>query len=310
MVESNTTTSCVANEFTNFISPVIIICILGAVSNVLLLVAFVKDPLKCFRNSGTYLVMNITVSDCLICLLSSFANISSRIYSNTAFTFLASWITSVSFVSITSISVDRFLMVASPIKHRILMKGKVKIFWISAIWLVNFVIIALTTVLDASGTNSLNTLCIFCVVVITLSAVTYASTYYKLKKQSRNMALHNSTEGRAQEIRILKEKRFLKTIILITCIAAVCTLPFLIRYLLCSYVGFMAGNLQAKTISFTVCVCIYQLNFAVNPLIYMIRLPNYRRTFYLLYWKKGQLPVRIRLCHLFYLTNLKASSRQ
>ena len=287
MVEFNTTTSCVANEFTNFISPVIIICILGAVSNVLLQVAFVKDPLKCFRNSGTYLVMNITVSDCLICLLSSFANISSRIHSNTAFTFLASWITSVSFVSITSISIDRFLMVASPIKHRILMKGKVKIFWISAIWMVNFVVMALTTVLDASRTNSRrNTLCIFGVVVITLSAVTYASAYYKLKKQSRNIALHNSTEGRAQEIRILKEKRFLKTIIIIACIAVVCTLPFLVRYLLCSFVGFMADNLQAKTISFTVCVCIYQLNFAVNPLIYILRLPNYRRTFYLLYWKK------------------------
>ena len=286
MVEVNTTTSCVAKEFTNFISPVIIICVLGAVSNVLLQVAYVKDPLKCFRNSGTYLVMNITVSDCLICLLSSFANISSRIHSNTAFTFLASWITSVSFVSITSISIDRFLMVASPIKHRILMKGKVKIFWISAIWMVNFVVMALTTVLDASRTNSRrNTLCIFGVVVITLSAVTYASTYYKLKKQSRNIALHNSTEGRAQEIRILKEKRFLKTIIIIACIAVVCTLPFLVRYLLCSFVGFMADNLQAKTISFTVCVCIYQLNFAVNPLIYILRLPNYRRTFYLLYWK-------------------------
>ena len=37
--------------------------IFGAVSNVLLLVAFIKDPLKCFRNPGTYLVMNLSVSD-------------------------------------------------------------------------------------------------------------------------------------------------------------------------------------------------------------------------------------------------------
>ncbi len=36
--------------------------------NVLLLVAFLKDPLKCFRNSGTHLVMNLAVSDCLTCL--------------------------------------------------------------------------------------------------------------------------------------------------------------------------------------------------------------------------------------------------
>ena len=36
-----------------------------------------------------------------------------------------------SFISITSISLDRFLMVASPIKHRILMKGKVSLVDIS-----------------------------------------------------------------------------------------------------------------------------------------------------------------------------------
>ncbi len=48
--------------------PLITISVLGVALNVLLLVAFLKDPLKCFRNSGTYLVMNLAVSDCLMCL--------------------------------------------------------------------------------------------------------------------------------------------------------------------------------------------------------------------------------------------------
>ena len=33
----------------------------GIVANVMLLIAFIKDPLKCFRNSATYLFGNFTV---------------------------------------------------------------------------------------------------------------------------------------------------------------------------------------------------------------------------------------------------------
>ncbi len=41
----------------------------------------------------------------------------------------------VSLVSLTSISIDRFLMVAYPIKHRILMKGKVIVLCLAVIWI-------------------------------------------------------------------------------------------------------------------------------------------------------------------------------
>jgi hypothetical protein len=41
----------------------------GVFMHLLLLIALLKDPLKCFRNSGTYLVGNLAVSDFLVCLL-------------------------------------------------------------------------------------------------------------------------------------------------------------------------------------------------------------------------------------------------
>ena len=97
-------------------------------------------------------------------------------------------------------------MVASPIKHRILMKGKVIVLWIAAIWILNCVIPLSLNLSDIDKTDTSQGLCSFGVIVIILSSVVYSSTYYKLKKQSRNIALRNSTEGRAQEIRILKEK--------------------------------------------------------------------------------------------------------
>ena len=263
--------------------PGIIICSLGVISNVLLLVAFIKDPLKCFRNSGTYLVMNLAVSDCLMCLISLSFNITPRVTLCLIFYFFVYWIGSASFVSITSISIDRFFMVVRPIKHRILMKDKFVILWIAGIWIMNCVIPLFQMLWDGGETIGRQALLTVSVIVIISSAVMYSSTYYKLKKQSRNIALQNSTETRAQEIRILKEKRFLKTIIIIACVAFVSTLPYLVIYLLNGYLHF--NNVFA--ILYTVSVSVFYINFAVNPLLYILRLPSYRKTFYLLYWRRG-----------------------
>ena len=117
-----------------------IICILGALSNALLLVAFIKDPLRCFRNSGTHLVMSLSVSDCLWCLLSLASQISPRISSDVIVRCFIILMANVSSVMITSISIDRFWMVSYPIRHRILMKSKVIVLRIAAIWIVNILI--------------------------------------------------------------------------------------------------------------------------------------------------------------------------
>ena len=114
MTEKNT--ASVGGELSYFFSvPSIVVCVLGVVSNALLLVAFIKDPLKCFRNSGTYLVMNLSVSDFLTCLLCLVLNIIRRISSHWVLGFFINLMVGVSFASMASISIDRFWMVSSPI---------------------------------------------------------------------------------------------------------------------------------------------------------------------------------------------------
>ena len=113
-------------------------------------------------------------------------------------------------------------------------------------------------------------------IIFIFSAVMYALTYFKLKKQLRNMqALQSSMESRAQKIRVLKEKQFLRTIVVIACIAVITTVP-------ASLLRTVFTDEILKEIS----LCILYINFAVNPLIYILRLPNYRKTFYLLYCRR------------------------
>ena len=185
-------------------------------------------------------------------------------------------------ISITSISIDRFLIVTYPIKHRILMKSKRMILWIVAIWIVTCAISVFDMLSHIYGTSGRQAIYSVAVIVIILSLVMYSLIYYNLKKQSMNTALQNSRESRAQEIRILKENRFLKTIVIIACIAFVFVVPPMLIVFIYYCECVMVDNSAIKMAIMLSCV-LFCINFAVNPLIYILRLPNYRKTFYLLY---------------------------
>ena len=202
------------------------------------------------------------------------------------FSFFVFWMGLISFVSIISVSIDRFVVVTYAEKYRILMNGKVMILWISAIWIVSCAIPLFQLLSDKYDLDSGRVLYIFSVVIIILSSVMYSSTYYKMKRQSRSIVSQNSNGNHAQEIRILKEKRFLRTIIIIASIAFACFIPYLVFTVLYSYLGSLEDNRQALLILQAVCISIFYTNFAVNPSIYVLRLPRYRNTFYILYCRR------------------------
>ena len=265
--------------------PVSITSTLGAVLNILLLIALIKDPLKCFRNSATYLVMNLSVSDCLTCIISVCHRVTKSDNNGVPFVFecLLMWFTSASIMSIFSVSVDRFLIVVYPIKHRIYTTGKIMILWLATIWVFTCVVALLKQFLAFRREAGAYILASF---FITLSGVMYALTYYKLKKQSRNLASFNSIASRAQEIRIMKEKKFLNTIVIIASIAFFCIVPAMTFFQTSNSLHDTAPHVKLFTDK--VFRLVFYLNFVVNPLIYASRLPNYRKTFYLVYLRKQQ----------------------
>ena len=122
----------------------------------------------------------------------------------------------VSIITIISISIDRFQLVAYPIKHYYFIKGKVLTTWPACIWLTSIIIPTKRQIFGERSSYHLFAIHSTAAIIGILSAVLYTFTYFKLKKQSRNMqALQSSIESRAQRIGILKEKHFLKTIMII-----------------------------------------------------------------------------------------------
>ena len=158
-------------------------------------------------------------------------------------------------------------------------------------WIVNCVIPVFLLFSDVHRPSGGQAFCTYSVIIITPSAVMYLSTYYKLKKQSRNIALQNATESREQKLRILKEERFLKKIVILACIAFVFTVPIFALFLLNNSL-----SLPKNTTVFIVCNFMLYSNFSLNPLIYILRLPNYRvKHFICFIAEEKQLPVDIKL---------------
>jgi hypothetical protein len=111
-----------------------------------------------------------------------------------------------------------------------------------------------------------------------------------LRKQTRNLALHDpgaNNSNRSQATRLLKEKQFIRTILFVACIAVIGIVPYTIAYhaLTTNGMFLMNQDIVATDVLMGFFTALFYLTFAINPLIYFLRLPRYRKSFYLSFWR-------------------------
>jgi hypothetical protein len=185
------------------------IYICGVILHLLLLYAFLKDPLKCFKNLGMSFVINLAISDLLVCFTLPFQFLNHDVQDlSSTFHLLNRSFANASCLTIASISIDRLFMVVYPLKHRYCMiKGKVIAIWLLCIWLIS---ISYSSKLFIFGFEHNYEELVYgglVVALLLLSSIAYASICIALKKQSRNITARNASNGnRAEELRLLKEK--------------------------------------------------------------------------------------------------------
>jgi hypothetical protein len=135
----------------------------------------------------------------------------------------------------------------------------------------------------------------------------YALTCVSLRKQARNLALHNPESGsnRTQGIRQLREKLFLNTILLVACIEIIGIVPCSILYEVLTAKGIYFQRPLPLDILWCFLLTLYYTTFAINPLLYFLRLPNYRKTFLVLYRKRRSQWVLYIYIYILYSKYLK-----
>ena len=193
-------------------------------------------------------------------------------------------ILNVSLLTVLSITIDRFLLVVYPLKHRYLVSGKRMIIWIVLIWLLSFLRF-IKNVVFGMGYYDYFVLCGINLLTMMLTVVLYSLTYRSLRRQARRIAQQNDTssESRAATSRVLREKRFLNTIIMISAISVISITPLSIFAIVLLIDRTIYDKIEYINALECVCYTMYFTNFAVNPFLYIWRLPQYRKTFKVLY---------------------------
>ena len=245
----------------------------GILSHLLLLICLIKDPLKCFRNSATYFIMNLALSDFLVCTVGLLRTIFGEKIS--AVGHISDTAMLGSMFSIFSIAIDRYMLTVHPFKHRALLNGRIIAIWIVSMWVPSFY--PLVKILIIGPDRKMDRLIYEIVFMIFLSVTffIYTLTYFTLKKREREISQQQSQSRN----RILQQA-FLKTIMIVAFVQFLTLVPACIQGMVNSW-----SSTEFSIVDYIVYE-LYCLNFALNPFLYVWRLKNYRETFRLLFCGK------------------------
>lgn len=258
---------------------------LGVIANILLILAHWKDPLRVFRNTTSLFVRNIAVIDIAVAIL-WIIRIALTLLGKKHETISLIWLafTTMSPFAFLCFAIERFLSVAFPLWYRV--RGTIQICRkvLCGKWIAHTAISVFTYfILNKKDRRKFM---LWYVIVLFLAVnIFYLATYVALRRQ-RN-ALRNRqdiSEGSltAMKARQKQEKRFLMTIAIVCFILTIVYVPLLgmatITVLLRDVL-----NVKRTEEVFSVLFVLLSVNFLINPIIYLLRLPKYRKTFKELY---------------------------
>lgn len=286
---------CASFEYGPFTVTVLaVIGCVGLVANILLLEAHRKDPLKCFQKPVTYFVHHIAINDFLIILLSISLLIiavktNGPIYLGSEYLrYLRPFVLLVSSFScyaFASLAVERFVSVAYPLFHQVHITRGRTLHWIAVIW-----IAAGTGIGIDQGLRYVYQEVEFLVEVIVSSlslAVMlsfYLACFVSIKRQQKRFKKGHMAELAKQtlKVKLSNEQQFLTTISIVGVSTFVLWTPGILMFS-------FSGNLDVKIsenfhrIVNTLVPGLVITHSSLGPIIYVWRLPKYRKTFKNLY---------------------------
>ena len=277
---------------------------LGALLNSVVIVAMAIDPLKILRKGPWVNILNLAVADLISCI-SCFCvwgkrfltdEIEPGLYYAIAI-FGWGFGTSASFLFLTFLTVQIFLVTKFPIKTR---------YWFTTLKIVSVgIVIWLFALL--LGLNQISHLSHFPLTVrlkiwaaqIGVLQIALAVQVILNIQVMVEIARSGRSTGNAQNT---KHKNIAKTVVILTLILFFTAFP----YFVLKQIEFLSrlkyfGEGKTAAILFYLSYCyapIAMLNFAANPILYSLRLPNYRQTLLSFIGKrKSKTDCRKRLAH-------------
>ena len=257
--------------------------------NLLSIIIFIKN--RTLRSRSVYLVINLTVADMLVGGISSsnilFPEIGCKIL-NVRLTregreivwFLFYWFLLTSLTKITVISLDRMHATFRPFRHRVIKKWvygvTISVVWVLAA-MISTAIMMLLSVFDKEWSQyqylwqSYSLLCLFVI------CACYASIIVKICCGVRPQ--HHGAARRQRKLTV--------TLLIMTIVSLLLWLP----YAIATFVFYTTDSIRSLSdtkrmrLNMSLLLLFYTNSF-VNPVVYTIRMPEYRKALLLLFARR------------------------
>ena len=281
-----------SSECITWFAVVLIVSVAIVTVNLLSIILFIKN--SDLRTRGMYLVINLTVADTLVGAISSlqFLGFSSTECKNAnnlnvGFTwdgrmitwFIFYWFPLTSLTNITVISLERMHATFRPFRHRVIKKWVYGV-TISVVWVLAGMIstaILMLHLFDKEGSHSQFLWQSYCLLCLSIICACYASIIVKICCGARPQ--HHGAARRQRKLTL--------TLLIMTIASVLLWLPFTVATFVyhttdsirsLSYTKIMRLNMYLLLLFYT--------NSFVNPVVYTITMPEYRKALLLLFTRR------------------------
>ena len=255
------------------------VCVAIVTVNLLSIILFIKN--RSLRTRAMYLVISLTVADMFVGGFSHFSlfqlfsqyscdivkmNLSQELNVITDFLFL--WFPLTSLTNIAAISLDRMHATIRPFRHRLIKKWVYGV-TIAGVWVLAAMVSTASLILEQYGKEWWYPLylwqsyCCLCLLVI---CVSYSSIVVKFL-----CGAHPQHHGAAN-----RQRKLTVTLFIMTIVSLLMWLPHAVFIFLPSSIQELA-RLEFAFIE------LYFMNSLVNPIVYTIRMPEFRKALLLLF---------------------------
>ena len=261
------------------------VCVAIVTVNLLSIILFIKN--RSLRTRAMYLVINLTIVDMFVGGFSHFypfrllslyscdivkMNLSHEL--NVIIDFVC-WFALTSLTNITVISLDRMHATIRPFRHRLIKKWVYRV-TIAGVWVLAAMVLTATLILEQYGKDLsyssyfLQPYCFLCLLVV---CVSYSSIVVKFL-----CGAHPQHHGAAN-----RQRKLTVTLFIMTIVSLLMWLPNVVYVFLFIQPGIMKFLPSPELRLHLSVIILYLMNSLVNPIVYTIRMLEFRKALLVLF---------------------------
>ncbi|CAH3184505.1 unnamed protein product [Porites lobata] len=276
-----------SSECITWFAVILTVCVAIVTVNLLSIIVFIKN--RSLRTRAMYLVISLTIADMFVGGFSHFhlfhvlsldscdivkMNLSQELNVIIAFLFL--WFPLISLTNIAVISLDRMHATIRPFRHRLVKKWVYGV-TIAAVWVLTAMSITAELIILRYKKLSIydyyvwQSYCCLCLLVI---CVSYSSIVVKFL-----FGAHPQHHGAAN-----RQRKLTVTLFITTIVSLLTWLPYAVFIFLISQpsIGKFLSFQEFERLEFSLTI-LFLMNSLVNPIVYTIRMPKFRKALLVLF---------------------------